>query len=341
MTDIKLNTNVHFSTLQQDAQQTAQQDKSKLPPLLARSENLTVSQAAIDLEALLARLSVETADTKEETAKNTLSSAFSVILAKAVESGNASENNMKLLNEMKDCRAQLEQLDGETTQLAGEIQQLEMKIASAENAAGQAKLNADQLDKQLASLQNTQKEAASNMEKLQADVDSLNSIIDERADDANKGRLQKELADAESRLAYAQNTLDNTRKDITATQTQLNQAKTTLTDAQKDLAALKAELAEKTQALKASNAKKEEMGQRINDCINSLTDTDLIRTLADALKIDASAVSPANGGLDVEDDEEKEKKAEAQSPLRIIQDAIAKNSREMLDEIATERKEKV
>ena len=64
-----------------------------LKPLLARLANLTVTQAPLDLEALLARLGNDGARAKEQSSKQFLSSLYSRVLARVQESSQISAKN--------------------------------------------------------------------------------------------------------------------------------------------------------------------------------------------------------------------------------------------------------
>ena len=342
MTEIKLNTNVNLDAVQQAnllSTLNTLEAKTELSPLLSRSSNLTVASAPVDLDALLAKMNVETSDTKEAAAKTTLASAFGVVIAKAEESGNVSAHNMEILNEAKNYSTQVEELGKQIADLNKEIKQLKQSISSGEKTVSAAQKKVDQLTSKLETLQKQQAEAMKSVETLQADVDELNSLIE--TDPTNKAQLEKQLTDAESRLAKAQNNLTAIQQNVTATQTQLTQAQTTLGNAQADLAAKKNTLAEKTQTKQDAATQKADLEQKIKDKMNEITDVSVIRDLANALKIDVSDVKNFMTEEKAERSEEQEKYLDKHNPLRIMQDAVNNHDQEILDTIASKREEKI
>lgn len=344
MTEIKLNTNVNLDAVQQAnllSTLNTLEAKTELSPLLSRSSNLTVASAPVDLDALLAKMNVETSDTKEAAAKTTLASAFGVVIAKAEESGNVSAHNMEILNEAKNYSTQVEELGKQIADLNKEIKQLNQSISSGEKTVSAAQKKVDQLTSKLETLQKQQAEAMKSVETLQADVDELNSLIDAETDPTNKAQLEKQLTDAESRLAKAQNNLTAIQQNVTATQTQLTQAQTTLGNAQADLAAKKNTLAEKTQTKQDAATQKADLEQKIKDKMNEITDVSVIRDLANALKIDVSDVKNFMTEEKAERSEEQEKYLDKHNPLRIMQDAVNNHDQEILDTIASKREEKI
>ncbi len=343
MQEIKLNTNAPVSPVQQtnlESVLNTLEAQAPLAPLLSAS-SLQVTSAPVDLEALLAQLNVETSDTKEAIAKSTLSSAFTNVIARAEESGKVSAQNMQVLNDAKNYSVQLDQVTQQIKTLNQEIQQLEMNISRMESGVDQMQKKVDGLKKQLTQLQTAEQQQMQKVESLQADVDSLNSKIESETDPVKKAQLEKQLTDAESKLAYAQNDLTKIQQQVSTTQTNLNTANTALTNAKTELASKKAELADKKATLETAKATKTDLEGKIKNKMNELTDVNVIRDLADALKLDVSDVMKLTEDNKAERSEEQEKYLDKHSPLRIMQDAVANHDQEMLDTIASKREEKI
>ena len=344
MQEVKLNTKTTVEPLQQANLQNVLntlQTQAPLSPLLGSTSNLKVSSAPVDLQALLAQLNVETTDTKEDIAKGTLSSAFTNVIARAEESGNVSAQNMQILNDAKNISTQLDQVKQEIKTLNQEIPQLERNVTRMQTSVDQMQQKVTELNGQLTQLQTAEQQQMQKVESLQADVDSLNSMIDSETDPVKKAQLEKQLTDAESRLARAQNDLTRIQQQVSTTQTSLDKANTSLTNAKTELDAKKAELAEKKATLENAKATKADLEDKINKKMGELTDTNVIRALADALKIDASDVMKLTEDNKAERSEEQEKYLDKHSPLRIMQDAVANHDQEILDTIASKREEKI
>ncbi len=344
MQEVKLNTNATVNPLQQANLQSVLNTldaQAPLSPLLSKASNLQVSSAPVDLDALVAKLNVETSDKQESVAKTTLASAFTNVIARTLESGNVSEHNMEVLNEAKEYGTQLNNTKESIRALNQEIQSLQREIAQGEKQVNTDQQKVNTLTKKVADLQKQKTQAEKNVEALQADVDSLNSLIDSETDPVQKAKLEKQLTDAETKLAKAQNQLTTIETNLSTANTNLTQAQTTLSTHQTNLAAKKTSLAEKQQALSNANTSKADLEKKINDKMNELTDVDVIRALAEALKMDASDVQNLTQDNKAERSEEQEKYLETHSPLRIIQDAIANHDQDILDTIASKREEKI
>ncbi len=314
--DVNLNTQISIDKLSQANLQSALdklESKAELSPLLTRSANVTVSSAPMDLEALVAKLSNESVDTQETAAKTKLKSVFTTVLARAIESGNVSENNMALLEQADTYNQQLSILNGQINTLNSQIRQYESTVKSDER-------NVERLQRQVDSLTN-------NVNELQNEVDSLQEQIAAAGEGADTSML-------EARLSVAQDKLD-------AEMTKLNEANDQLTAAREKLTASQAKLNAAKEALDTANAQKANLEQNINDAINGITDENLARELAEAMKLSAADVTNLTQDNKAERSEEEEKYLDNHSPARIIQDAINNHDRDLLDTIEEKRETKI
>ncbi len=314
--DVNLNTRISIDKTNQTSLQSAiekSEEKPELSPLLTRSANVTVSTAPMDLEKLVATLTNESADTQEAAAKTKLKSVFTTVLARALESGNISENNMALLEQAENYDKQLNTLNGQINTLNTQIRQYENTVRSDAKAV-------DRLEKQVDSLTN-------NVTALQNEVDSLQEQIDAAGPGADTSML-------ETRLSIAQDKLDTAM-------TKLNDANEQLTAAREKLASSQATLDNAREALATANDQKADLEENINDAINGITDENLARELAEAMKLSAADVTNVTEDNKAERGEEEEKYLDTHSPVRIIQDAINNHDRELLDTIESKRETKI
>ena len=315
--DINLNTQISVNKANLTTLQAAIENseaKPELSPLLARSANVTVSAAPMDLEKLVATLTNESADTKEAAAKTKLNSVFTTVLAKAIESGNISESNMTLLEQADSYDQQLSNLNVQINTLNAQVRQYQATVKNDEKTVND--------------LQNKVDSLTNNVTQLQNEVDSLQEQIDEaEAGGADATQLRQ-------RLATAQENLD-------AELTKLNNANEQLTAAQSKLAASRLALSNARDALAAANGQKAQLEQNITDTINSITDENLARELAEALKLSAADVTNVTEDDKAERSKAEEKYLDTHSPVRIIQDAINNHDRELLDTIEKKRETKI
>ena len=344
MTEVRLNTNLTVETVQQANLQSVLNTldtQAPLSPLLNKASNLTVSSAPVNLEALMAKLNVETTDTKETTAKTALSSAFETVIARALESGNVSAKNMEILNEANGMSKQLDALNEQIPQLEKEVKQLERDVNQKERAVTDAQNKVDQLVKKYADLTQQKEQAVKTVDARQAEVDMLNNQIAEETDPVVKAKLEKQLTEAETKLAKAQNELTVIQQKVTDTQQSLDTAKTNLTTAQNDLASAKTALNDKKVELQTAKEQKATLEKQIKDKMGEISDANVVRQLSEALKMDAADVQNLTEDNSAERSEEQEKYLDKHSPLRIIQNAIANHEQDMLDTIASKKEEKI
>ena len=314
--DVNLNTQISIDKVNQANLQSALdklESKAELSPLLTRSANVTVSAAPLDLEKLVATLSNESADTQEATAKTKLKSVFTTVLARALESGTISETNMALLEQAEDFDKQLSIVNGQINTLNKQIRQYETAVRNDQKSVNKLEAQVNSLTNDVTGLQN--------------EVDSLKEQIAAEGSDVDTSIL-------EARLSLAQDRLD-------AALTKLNEANEQLTVARETLAASQAKLSDAQAALAAANGQKAQLEQNINDAINGITDENLARELADAMKLSAKDVTNLTEDNKAERSEEEEKYLDTHSPARIIQDAINNHDREMLDTIEERRETKI
>ena len=344
MQEVKFTPRTTVDPLQQANLQnvlTTLETQAPLSPLLNEKSNLTVSSAPLNLDALVAKLNVETADTKETTAKMTLSSAFETVIAKAIESGNVSAKNMEILDAASGMSEQLDEVNAKIPQLEKDVKQLEQDVAKKQNDVNVAQNNVNQLTNDLEQLKQQETRTNKDVQNRQAEVDSLKKQIAAETDPAKRAQLENQLAVAEGQLTKAKKALTDIQGKITGTQQSLTAAQATLATAQNDLASAKTALNNKKTELQTAKEQKAALEQQLKDKMSELTDVDVIRALAEALKMDAADVQNLVQDNKAERSEEQEKYLDKHNPLRIMQDAVANYDQEILDTIASKREDKI
>ena len=224
MTEIRINPNVSTDAVQQANLLTALNTldpKTELSPLLSRSANVTVSNAPMDLDALVAKLNDETANSNEATAKKKLNSVLSTVIAYAKANAEISESNMAALESAEQSSHQLEELNATIRVQTSQVKQ-------AERAVDTAQKNVDAIQKKVDELQN--------------EVNVLQEELETETDPTRQIELQKQLSAAETKLAAGKEKLE-------AAQQTLTEAKTNLQTAKEALAASNAKKTELTEAV--------------------------------------------------------------------------------------------
>ncbi len=341
MPEVNLNKKITLDVVAQqanlDTPQDTQEQKKELPPLLSRTPNLTVSNAPMDLEALVNKLNLETADTKETTAKKTLQSTFTTVIAKAKERGMVSARNLELLEQAENYSQQLDSTTAAIDTLTTQVSQLEGIVNASEKEVSQKQSQVDSLSKELENLQAKMQQESSEITILQMEIDSLTKQIENEVDAQKETNLKKRLANEQAKLEQAKKDLDGIQDKKDATQAMLEKARTKLETANENLAAAKGTLSDAKNVLSAANAAKAELNQKIQQALSEITDETIIRDIADALKIDASDVTSINKDDKAERSEEEEKYLEMHSSVQVFQDTLSAHYQDILDTIAAKR----
>ncbi len=210
MTEIRINPNVSTDAVQQANLLTALntlEAKTELTPLLSRSANVTVSNAPMDLDALVAKLNDETANSNEATAKKKLSSVLSTVIAYAKENANISESNMAALEEAEAASKELEKLNETIKVQTSQVNQAQKVVQKAQE-------NVDGIQRKVDELQN--------------EVNVLKEELETETDPTRAADLQKKLNAAETKLAGAQQKLAEAQQTLTDAKTNLQNAKDAL-----------------------------------------------------------------------------------------------------------------
>jgi len=338
--DANLNTQVLIGQTGQaniQPQMETPENKPELKPLLKREPNLTVSNAPLDLEALVAKLNVENEDTKANTAKQTLQSTFTNVIARAKERGNATTRNMELLEQAEIYSKQLENTTATIDQLTEQISQLNNIVATDQQEVDQIQKQVESLTAELEKLQGQITESDAQVVILQMEIDSLTKQIENEVDAQKLTNLKKRLADAQTKLETEKQDQNDRLDKLENTKNELAKAQTKLETAKGNLDAAIGTLAEAKNVLDAANNAKAELSQKIQQTLAEITDETIIKDIADALKIDASDVTSINDNNKAERSEEEEKYLEEHSSVKIFQEALSAHYQDILDTIEANR----
>ena len=339
--DANLNTQVSIGQAIQTNLQPQQQDKpetqSELPPLLKRGENLMVSNAPVDLEALVEKLNITTANAREATARKTLSSAFTTVIAKALERGLVSTRNMELLTQAGNYHKQLDSTEATIDKLTTQVSQLKDIVSTSEKDVAKQQEQCDSLDAKQTSLNSQIQQSEAQVQLLQMEIDSLTARIKAEVDAQKQTNLKNRLANEQKKLETEKANLNELQDKKETIQANLAKAQAALAAAQANLGAVKTTLTDAEGVLGAAIAAKAELKQKIQQTLADITDDSVIRDIADALKINVTDVASIMMDDAAERSEEEEKYLEAHSPVQILQEALTAHYQDILDTIAAKR----
>jgi len=339
--DANLNTQVSIGQTRQTNLQPQQQDKpetqSELTPLLKRDENLTVSNAPVDLEALVAKLNITTANAKETTAKSMLSSTFTTVIAKALERGMISTRNMELLTQAGNYQKQLDSTDATIDTLTTQVSQLKEIVSANEKDVAKQQAQCDSLEAKQSNLNLQIQQSEAKVQILQMEIDSLTARIEAEVDAQKQTNLKNRLANEQKKLETEKADLNELQNKKETIQANLAKAQAALAAAQANLGAVKTTLTDAEGVLGAAIAAKAELKQKIQQTLADITDDSVIRDIADALKINVTDVASIMMDDAAERSEEEEKYLEAHSPVQILQEALTAHYQDILDTIAAKR----
>ncbi len=210
MTEIRINPNVSTDAVQQVNLLTALntlEPKTELAPLLSRGANVTVSSAPMDLNALVAKLNNETANTNEATAKKKLSSILSTVIAYAKANAEISESNMAALESAEQYSQELEKLEETIKRQSSQVKQAEQSVNKAqENVDGQQR----------------------KVNEAQYKVDLIKEELETETDPTRAAELLKQLDAAEKKLSAEQGKLAEAQQNLTDAKANLQKAKDNL-----------------------------------------------------------------------------------------------------------------
>ncbi len=324
--DRNLNLNVSLQANLPEVPEEKTAAQAVLAPLLARLGNLSVSQAPLDLEALLARLGNENADAKETSTKQYLGSVYGNILARVKANGEISAKNMALLEEASAYGKQLEELTKQLGDQTAALEALKKQLSGQTATVTELELKTAMLERQV--------ELAKSQQLTPAEkrVAELKKKRQQATDKQQQERLDREIAAAEKELVAAQASVVQAQGALATAQGALATAKGNLVAMQSQVSAASKQVTE----LANSQAGLE---KQIKDCTDQLTDEEIGRALVAALKGAIDVKDPAT--ILPERSEGEEKYLEENSVLRILQGTAEKRAQEMQDTIEAKREEKV
>ena len=311
--DRNLNLNVSLQANLPEVPEEKTAAQAVLAPLLARLGNLTVSQAPLDLEALMARLGNDNSAAKEQSAKQFLGSLYGRVLARLQESSQITAKNMELLTEASKLGAQLEGVAKQLNDQVATVTELELKTAMLEKQVELAK--SQQLtpaEKRVAELKKKRQQAT---------------------DKAQQEHLDRQIAEAEQELLAAQ-------ASVVQAQGALATAQGALATACGNLVAMQSQVSAASKQVTDLSASQTNLEKQIKECTDQLSDEEVARALAEALKATAGEARFSEDALP-ERSEDQEKYLEENSVLRILQGTAEKRAQEMQDTIEAKREEKV
>ncbi len=340
MPEVNFNKRVSPEVAQQTnlgTSQDMQEQKKELPPLLSPKTNLTVSKAPVDLEALVGKLKLETMDTKENSAKQTLQGAFTAVIARALERGNVSARNMALLEQAENYGKQLDITNTAIDTLTAQNSQLKDIVATQEKEVAQVQKNVDTLAAEIAELEAKMQLSDAQISLLQIEIDSLASQIESEIDAQKQANLKKRLATQKQKLEKEKENLIKLQAQKEVKQAELANAQTKLETAKANLADVNVTLADAEAVLAAAMTAKAGLKQKINQALSEISDESVIRDIADKMKVDVSDVALLLANDQGERSEEEEKFLETHNPVKILEDALSEHYQEILDAIAAKR----
>ena len=344
MPEVNFNKKISPEVAQQTELSTpldTQEQKKELPPLLSRTANLTVSDAPMDLEALVNKLNLETTDAKENSARNTLQSVFATVIAKAEERGMVSTRNMELLAQAQNYSQQLDSTNTAIDTLTTQISQLKEIVNANEKEVSKKQSQIDSLAKDLENLQTKIQQKNAGITILQMEIDSLTRQIENEVNAQKLTNLKRRLADEQKKLETEMEDLNGLQAQKETNLANLAKARADLAAAQANLGAVKATLTDAEGVLGVANAAKAELNQKIQQALAEITDDSIIRDIANALKINVADVASFLTNVAAERGVEEENYLEAHSPVLILQNALNEHYQEILDTIAAKRENMV
>ena len=325
---VNLDTSLNVGQVQQNNLQsvlTTLDAKTEPAPILG-SKSLNVTSAPVNLDTLVAKLSLETNNMREDVAKTSLSSAFSTIIANAERVMTKTDNNMAVLDDAKVLNQQLAEVEAQIPAKQKEIDQLTQTQKVASEAVNKAQESVDKAQSDVDKVQHT-------VDQLTEERTDLENQISMETDPAKKAQLEAKrdvldakLADATAQLATAQNALASAQGVLSKAQTNLNNVNSQLTTAKTELVNLQEQ--------------KTNLKEQVKNKLKELQDVDVDRAVNEALKQDAKDGVKLDT-LEKDQEEDEERYLDTHSPLRIMQDAILKHDSEILDTINSKREDKI
>lgn len=288
--------------------------KTPLSSILSGS-SLTISDGSADLEALAAKLGLETSSVKEGSLKNALNS-MSEALGKAKESNSEAWQIISGYTDELNTLIDKTVVNEDGAPVLDEngnpkIHKGAITIAQEEIAALDAEITG--LNGEISTLNNT-------IAEQQTELADLKEQLKNATDDAAKAELATQINSLEGTIASNQATLGEKTAALSTKET----ART-----------------EKQATLDNLNARKTELDTAIANEVKKLVDAQKLANTTKTQRDEIVNSAHVNDDKEAERSQEEEKYLDTHSTVRIIQDAIARHDTDMLDTIDGKRETKV
>lgn len=297
-----------------DSKVAAESKQAQLAPILFGS-NVLVSYGITDIEALVAQLRNENADTRLSLKLKSLSSIADGLSTQQLQ---ALEKSLALASSVKELEKSQNDLQAGIDRAKAELVTLQMQTESLERQIENARENAKEYNKAVQEQQAKKAEIDQKIAELEADTASDHAAeiaeLRERSDALGASiRTSEDAAAAENRKIA----------DATAA----------LEGAKARMATLEKGIAEDTAAIERNKNEIAGLRSQISACFASIDESSL-KTLAKEV---AALAPPAEEAESPHDVEKREEKAEATDIVAIIRDSLDAIARDILDEVAERR----
>ena len=298
-----------------DSKVAAESKQAELAPILFGS-NVLVSYGITDIEALVAQLKNENADTRLSLKLKSLSTIADGLSTQQLQ---ALEKALALANSVKGLEKAQSDLKSGVEKSQAELVALQLQAESLERQVENARENAKEYNKSVEEQQAKKAEIDKKIAELEADTES------DHAAEIAELRAQSESLAASIKTA----------EDAVATENRkIADATAALEGAKARMATLEKGIAEDTAAIERNKNEISGMNSQISVCLASI-DESALKTLAkEVVQLVPAAEETAESPHDVE---KREEKAEANDVLAVIRDSLDAIARDILDEVAERR----
>lgn len=299
-----------------DTKVAAETKQAEAVPLLFGS-NVLVSYGFTDVEALVAQLRNENADSRLSMKLKALSSIAQGLSSQQLA---ALEKSLALADSVKSLEKAVNDLQENVIKTEAELKVLQLQTEA--------------LEKQVETARENQKEYNKNIEKLQKDKAELDDKI-AKLEAEGKAEDASEIAALKSSLAVVEKALKANVDGAAATDRKIADLETSLNGGKAKADSLSASIQRDTAEI---DAKKNEISDKLGQAAVVLDsiDKNVLKTIAGEL----SKIVPEKAQSTREADKIEEK-AEATDVVRVIRDMLDDIATDILDEIAERREQMV
>ena len=299
-----------------DTKVAAEAKQAEVAPLLFGS-NVLVSYGFTDVEALVAQLKNENADSRMSMKLKALSSLAEGLSAQQLA---ALEKSLALADSVKSIEKAVNELNQNVTKSEAELEVLKMQ--------------ADALEKQVETAREAQKEYNENIEKLQEEKAKLADKL-AKLEAEGKAEDAEAIAALKAEIAGVEKSIKANADGAAATAGKIADLETSIAGNRAKVEKLAAAIDRDTAAIDAKRNEISDIKGQIAAAIASI-DNNVLKTIADEL----AKVAPekAESPHDVR---KKEEKAEETDLVRVIRDTLDDIATDILDEIAERREQMV